>query len=95
MQIHELKTWPQFYEAVLSGEKTFEIRKDDRGFQKGDKLRLREWCPKKAAEIMVGGKVGDERGYTGNSVEKFVTYVTGWEQKDGFVVMAIGDSSPF
>lgn len=25
-----LKTWPEFYRAMQSGEKTFEIRRDDR-----------------------------------------------------------------
>ena len=77
MQIHELKVLPPFYAALQSGEKTFEIRKDDRGFQKGDKLLLREHDPMKVRE------------YTGQSIEKIVTYVTGWEQKPGFVVMAI------
>lgn len=27
-QVHELKTWPDFFARVLSGEKTFEIRKE-------------------------------------------------------------------
>ena len=40
MVTHKLKTWPVFYDAVARGEKTFEVRKDDRGFQKGDKLVL-------------------------------------------------------
>lgn len=40
MQIHELKTLPVYWDAVKRGEKTFEVRRDDRGFQKGDRLRL-------------------------------------------------------
>ncbi len=43
---HELKTWPEFFSALVSGEKTAEIRKDDRPFAVGDILWLREWCPK-------------------------------------------------
>lgn len=42
---HALKTWPQFFKAVVSGEKTFEVRKNDRNFQVGDKLLLQEWDP--------------------------------------------------
>lgn len=38
--VHELKTWPVYFDAVERGEKTFEVRRDDRGFQKGDTVRL-------------------------------------------------------
>lgn len=35
---HELKILKSFADAVYSGDKTFEIRENDRGFQKGDKV---------------------------------------------------------
>ena len=34
--IHELKTLPEYFEAVIKGKKLFEVRKFDRPFQKGD-----------------------------------------------------------
>jgi hypothetical protein len=37
---HQLKTWDVYFDAVKRGEKTFEVRRDDRGFQKGDTLEL-------------------------------------------------------
>ena len=43
--IHTLKIWPQYYSRVKDGSKTFEIRENDRGFQKGDLVELREWDP--------------------------------------------------
>lgn len=43
---HELKTWPEPFEAVWSGDKLFEWRKADRNFVEGDRVRLREWDPK-------------------------------------------------
>jgi hypothetical protein len=43
MQVHYLKTWPEYYRAVVSGAKKVEIRKDDRGFQVDDILRLEEY----------------------------------------------------
>ncbi len=42
---HELKIWPQFFSSVLSGEKTCDLRKDDRAFRVNDILILREWEP--------------------------------------------------
>lgn len=43
--IHELKIYPHFFEAVVMGTKTFELRKDDREFQVCDLLILKEWDP--------------------------------------------------
>lgn len=43
--LHQLKTHPDYFERLVSGEKTFEAREDDRGFQVGDTLHLREWRP--------------------------------------------------
>lgn len=35
-KVHELKTWQQPFDDVWNNEKTFEVRKDDRGFRLGD-----------------------------------------------------------
>jgi len=48
---HELKILPQYFCRVSDGSKTFEVRKNDRGFQQGDTVVLKEWS--------------DEIGYTG------------------------------
>ena len=45
---HELKCWPDYFEAVWSGMKTFEVRVNDRGYQAGDVIWLREYDPKKS-----------------------------------------------
>lgn len=40
MKTHTLKVEHEYMDALASGEKTFEVRRDDRGFQKGDRLLL-------------------------------------------------------
>lgn len=39
-QTHELKTIDRYWDAVERGEKTFEVRINDRAFQTGDILHL-------------------------------------------------------
>lgn len=41
--IHTLKILPEFFIPVFTGEKTFEIRNNDRDFKIGDILILKEW----------------------------------------------------
>lgn len=45
---HELKCWPVYFARLVDGTKTFEVRKDDRGYQAGDELLIREWDPPSA-----------------------------------------------
>lgn len=45
MKTHELKCHPHFFAAIADGRKTFEIRRDDRHYQVGDLLALREYDP--------------------------------------------------
>ena len=40
MKHHYLKILPEYYEAVKSGDKTFEVRKNDRDYQVNDVLHL-------------------------------------------------------
>lgn len=79
--IHELKIAPRHFEAVLSGDKTFEIRDNkDREFNRGDKVKLREFDKAKLPVTSLC--------YSGREVDAVITYVTNYEQKDGFVVFS-------
>lgn len=40
MRTHILKTAAHYWDDVLGGDKTFEIRRNDRAFQVGDRLQL-------------------------------------------------------
>jgi len=99
--IHELKIWPEFYHAVLSGEKTFELRKNDRDFHVGDVLHLKEFIPCKLCQG--GGRVWDSGDrincckaphgeYSGLYLFVEVTYILDDERfglKEGYIVMGI------
>lgn len=44
-KVHALKCWPEYYRAVITGAKTFELRKADRDYTVGDHIILLEWDP--------------------------------------------------
>ncbi|WP_270346603.1 ASCH/PUA domain-containing protein [Enterococcus thailandicus] len=81
--IHELKILPEFFEAVTSGRKQFEIRKNDRDYKVGDQLVLRE------IDYVHNENISDELFYTGDSYKAEITYITDYAQKDGYVVLGI------
>lgn len=56
------KTWPPYFDAIVSGKKKYELRLNDFDVQEGDTLVLEEWDP-------------ETKDYTGRSIEKTVTYV--------------------
>ena len=81
--VHELKTWPEFFMDLAAGAKTFEVRRDDRDFQVGDILWLREWDPRSET-------------YSGREVRRRITYRTEKGSplaREGFVVLGICDAS--
>jgi ASC-1-like (ASCH) protein len=41
----EKKIWPEYFEKIKSGEKTFELRLADWQCTAGDVLVLKEWNP--------------------------------------------------
>jgi ASC-1-like (ASCH) protein len=69
---HELKTWMSYYAAIKSGEKQFELRKNDRGFKQGDCLILYEYDHTK-------------NEYTGSALVRYVTYVLEGKPEFGIV----------
>lgn len=50
MSTIEKKIWPEFFEKVLSGEKTYELRLADWDCAPGDTLLLKEWEPDQAVK---------------------------------------------
>ncbi len=61
---HDLKSWPDFFEAFLDGSKLHDMRDiRDREFKIGQTVLLREWNP-------------DGSGYTGRDLFMIITYIT-------------------
>lgn len=78
MAHHTLKTWPTYFDAVVNGEKLFEVRRNDRFFQRGDTVTLvrmdadsagacydsfRRKADFTIGAVLQGGQFGIEPGY--------------------------------
>ena len=71
--IYNLKTWPSYFQEIIEGTKTFEVRRQDRNFHSGDILILEEYDPlsdtytgrniKKEVGFMISGEFGVKNGY--------------------------------
>ena len=56
-KIHELKIAPEYFEKVISKEKTFEFRYNDRNYQVGDILKLKEYYNQKYTDQSISVKI--------------------------------------
>lgn len=81
--VHEIKIEEQFADAVLSGEKTFEIRYNDRGYNKGDVVRFIVEDSRRIIPCPI-------TTHPLHGAEYRITYVlSGWGLKDNFVCLGI------
>ena len=77
--IHTIKLREDFVDAILNGDKTFEVRLNDRGYQKGDTVKF-----------SVVTAFGFGFYHPVNDIEFEITYVlSGWGLKEGYVAFAI------
>lgn len=60
--MHELKTWPEYFQPIIKNKKNFEVRVNDRNYQVGDKLLLLEYDPVK-------------QQYTGRKCYRQISYI--------------------
>ena len=58
----EKKVWPKYFQKILEGKKTYELRLANWECNEGDILVLKEWDP-------------ETKEFTGRIIEKEVTYV--------------------
>lgn len=98
---HTLKVEHEYMEALKSGEKNFEVRRDDRGFQKGDALVLCRYgkCPTGYGGhgyMDASGKVVSSYPTTGgvDRIVRWISYVLTGGQfgiQPGYVVLGLDD----
>jgi hypothetical protein len=76
--VHILKCWPEQFQDVYSGNKPFEVRKNDRNFKVHDVLLLLEWNP-------------ETEQYTGRELKVYVPYILSHPVfvRDGYVIMTV------
>lgn len=82
--IHELKTWPDPFQAVWFRQKTHEIRVNDRDYKVDDVLRLREYDPSNGR-------------YSGREMFVRVSYLSlgpDWGLPEGLCVMSVRPIPP-
>lgn len=74
--VHDLKILPEYFVEVVRGNKTFEVRKDDRPFNVGDELIL--------YEVNCGR-------YTGRNIKVIITYILRNPDycKEGYCILGI------
>lgn len=63
MTTHTVKSWSHFFDAIESGHKKHDLRKNDRNYKVDDKLILQRYDN-------INGR------YTGEFLERRVTYIT-------------------
>ena len=80
-KLHDLKILKEYFDAKLAGIKPFEIRYNDRDFQVGDYLRLREIVPTPGTSPVI-------HEYTGRVLITEVLYILkGVGLQDGYVAL--------
>lgn len=88
MKRHELKLNVEFCDDVLNGKKTFEVRKNDRGFQTGDLIRF---IPTDGTFYRsLDGTVREHAKHEISERTYRIKYIlNGWGIKNGYVVLGI------
>ena len=99
MAEHVLKVAPEYWPALVDGSKTFEVRSNDRAYQRGDVLVLFPTHDANGSEYCrMGPRCTDARCYRKPPIERrLVTFVYSGDPRfggiePGHVVLALGDT---
>lgn len=95
--IHQIKIAPCYFREVATGQKTFELRKNDRNYKADDKLILQEYnevLKRNTSQeiecdvpyVFYGGGLGLDKDYCILSITNVV--VTEWHKRLGYKQIA-------
>lgn len=77
---HDLKTVSKYFQHIVDGQKRSEVRLNDRKYQIGDTVTLREGWP---------GLDGFE--YTGKTISARISYIDDFGCQHGYVNLSLAD----
>ena len=77
-KVYEIKIREVYYKQIASGEKTFDLQKNN-DYKVGDLIKFREW--------------NKEKGYTGHSLLRRISYIQRGNDKyglkDGYCILGL------
>lgn len=79
---HELKILEQFADEIVEGNKMFEIRDNDRAYQKGDYIRFKAIHKNTFGSNEVDHEINEQ-------IYKITYVLSGWGLKNGYVALGI------
>ena len=91
MTVHTLKCWPNYFDAIKIGDKTFDVRRDDRGFQKGDIVILQRTRSDGLHQVEY-----DYQERVKHELRRRITWILTGGQfgiEPGYVVLALADET--
>jgi hypothetical protein len=78
-RVHRVKTYPDNFRMMQSGQKPFDVREDDRMYERGDTIIFDEWDP-------------DTGNFTGKHLTKEITCKQIWGGlSPGFCALGLKD----
>lgn len=81
MKTHRITVLDEFADEIFNGDKPFEVRENDRGYQKGEHIVFK---------VVSKNPYKNCNGHPLNDKEYEITYVlSGWGMKNGYVAFGI------
>lgn len=78
-RLHRIKSWPDSFRAIVSGEKPFDVRRFDRDYKVGDYVQIHQFDP--TNDVFMGESVYRRISHMELVGERLTFVVLGYEPK--------------